>query len=117
MLTPRRSAVLAYFDRVRQPTSVEEAFQEMTKAGHALNRSTIYRLVAELTRTGLMLELKVGHERARYLPSHLAVSVHVEDPDGQVLQIQSHELQSLLTGLAAEAGLSLGSHVKVQFST
>jgi Fe2+ or Zn2+ uptake regulation protein len=109
--TPQRLAVLAVLGRAEGAhLSADDVWQRLREAGDQMDRSTVYRVLADLGGAGLLEEVRLGDGIARFEIQEIAHHHAVCTRCGATEDVSVEAVRALSARLRRESGFVLGSH-------
>jgi Fe2+ or Zn2+ uptake regulation protein len=109
--TPQRVAVLALAARAGGVhLSAEDVWQRLHQGGGELDRSTVYRVLADLTGAGLLEQVELGDGIARFEIQEVAHHHAVCTRCGATADVDVEAVNALAARLRRETGFVLGQH-------
>ena len=109
-VTPQRLAVLEILEAApHEHLSADDVWRRLDDAAHPLDRSTAYRVLADLTGAGILQQAQLGDGAARFEvraePHHHAVCVVC----GATEDVRPDSIEVLARRLREMSGFALGS--------
>ena len=109
--TPQRLAVLSEAARAGGAhLSAEDVWQRLRQGGGEMDRSTVYRVLADLTQAGLLEQVRLGDGVARFEIQDVAHHHAVCTRCGATEDVSVEAVHALSSRLRRETGFVLGHH-------
>jgi Fe2+ or Zn2+ uptake regulation protein len=109
--TPQRLAVLAVVGCAGGAhLSAEDVWQRLRQGTGEMDRSTVYRVLADLTEAGLLEQVRLGDGVARFEIQEVAHHHAVCTRCGATEDVNVEAVQALASRLRRETGFALGHH-------
>jgi Fe2+ or Zn2+ uptake regulation protein len=109
--TPQRLAVLAVAARAGGAhLSAEDVWQRLRQGTGEMDRSTVYRVLADLTEAGLLEQVRLGDGVARFEIQEVAHHHAVCTRCGATEDVSVEAVHALASRLRRETGFSLAHH-------
>ena len=109
--TPQRIAVLAVLQRAEGAhLSADDVWQRLHTATGGMERSTVYRVLAQLTEAGLLEQVPLGDGVARFEIQEVAHHHAVCTRCGATEDVGVEAVRALAVRLRRESGFVLGHH-------
>jgi len=109
--TPQRTAVLDALRRAEGAhLSADDLWQRLQGAGGGMDRSTVYRVLSDLTEAGLLEQVRLGDGIARFEIQEVAHHHAVCTRCGATEDVSVDALHALSTRMRRDSGFVLGHH-------
>lgn len=109
--TPQRLAVLAVVARTAGAhLSAEDVWLRLREGSGEMDRSTVYRVLADLTEAGLLEQVRLGDGVSRFEIQDVAHHHAVCTRCGATEDVSIRAVHALAAGLRRETGFVLGHH-------
>ncbi|MGO8685792.1 MAG: Fur family transcriptional regulator [Candidatus Dormibacteria bacterium] len=109
--TPQRLAVLAVAARAGGAhLSAEDVWRRLRQGGGEMDRSTVYRVLADLTEAGLLEQVRLGDDIARFEIQDVAHHHAVCTLCGATEDVSVEAVHALASRLRRDTGFALGHH-------
>ncbi|HXZ99419.1 MAG TPA: transcriptional repressor [Candidatus Binatia bacterium] len=110
-VTPQRLAVLTVLRSANGAhMSAEDVWLRLRRAGAAMDRSTVYRVLADLTEAALLEQVRLGDGVARFEIQEVAHHHAVCTRCGATTDVSIEAVRALATRLHRDTGFALGHH-------
>jgi Fur family transcriptional regulator, ferric uptake regulator len=109
--TPQRLTVIAVLERAEGAhLSADDVWQRLRDSGGEMDRSTVYRVLADLTDAGLLEQVRLGDGIARFEIQEVAHHHAVCTRCGGTEDVSEDAVRALSTRMRRESGFLLGHH-------
>lgn len=109
--TPQRIGVLDILQRVEGAhLSADDVWQRLQAAGGGMERSTVYRVLSQLTEAGLLEQVPLGDGVARFEIQEVAHHHAVCTRCGATEDVGIEVVRALAVRMRRETGFVLGHH-------